>query len=361
LSGGVEKSPSRSVLRISLRLLLALALGSLGGWTLWELHSPLPWLLGSMIVCAVASIGGLPVEMPRGARPPMAALVGTMLGASFTIETFANIGEWILPLAALLVFLLVGAAVGYTVLRRVGGYDRPTAFFAGMPGGLLEMTVLGGENGGDERMIALSHGARIFFVVLFLPFLLELALGQDLPRSSGAPISIGDMDLNHGLWFAGTYLAGLTVAHFVAIPARYMFAPLIISAGVHLSGLSDFVLPSVFLAAAQVIIGAVIGCRFVGLARGTLAKAMGLSILTTAALLAITFAFAGAVSLATGLSFANLVLAYSPGGLAEMSLIALALSGQVAFVVVHHMVRVALVVIISPWLFKAIAKRPSGI
>ena len=349
--------PASTALRDLARFLAAICLGSLGGWAFWTLHSPLPWLLGSMVVCAAASIVGLPVSSPRSARPPMQVLVGTMLGSSFTLKTFANVTEWIVPLAVLVVFLFFGSALGYFMLRRIGGFDRPTAFFAGVPGGLMEMTILGGEKGGDERVIALAHAARIFFVVLFLPFLLQLAIGQPLPRSVGVPVPLSAMNVPDSAWFGGIYALGFLFAHLVKMPGRYMFAPLILSAAAHLSGVTDFVLPSAFLAGAQVIIGTVIGCRFVGLAKRTVAHAMGLSVLTTAMLLAVTFFFAGAVSYVTGLPFASLVLAYSPGGLPEMSLIALALSGNVAFVVVHHMVRVALVVTISPWVFKAMSKR----
>lgn len=349
--------PSSSLLRGTLKLLLAISLGTLGGWAFWALHSPLPWLLGSMVICAASSIAGLPVATPMAARPPMTALVGTMLGTSFTIQTFANAGAWIAPLAALTVLLLLGATAGYLIMRHVGGFDPPTSFFAGVPGGLMEMTILGGENGGDERVIALAHGARIFFVVLFLPFLLELAMGQKLPRSTGAPVPLDAIGATEWAWFAGTYLAGVLVGYLVKMPGRYMFAPLFVSAAVHLTGISDFVLPSIFLATAQVIIGAVIGCRFVGLARKTVATAMGLSILTTGVLLVITFTLAGIVALGTGLPFASIVLAYSPGGLPEMSLIALALSGNVAFVVVHHLARVALVVSLAPLIFKLLAAR----
>jgi uncharacterized protein len=40
-----------------------------------------------------------------------------------------------------------------------------------------------------------------------------------------------------------------------------------------------------------------------------------------------------------------LLLAYSPGGLAEMSLIALSLGIEVAFVAAHHVIRVLIVMI----------------
>ena len=49
-----------------------------------------------------------------------------------------------------------------------------------------------------------------------------------------------------------------------------------------------------------------------------------------------------------GLPIAALVLAFAPGGLAEMSLIALALGVDPAFVSSHHVVRIFLVVVLAP-------------
>lgn len=57
-------------------------------------------------------------------------------------------------------------------LRR--WFEFLTAFFAAMPGGLIEMVTLGVERGGDEKAIALIHASRIFLVVLTLPFLIQL-------------------------------------------------------------------------------------------------------------------------------------------------------------------------------------------
>ena len=45
-------------------------------------------------------------------------------------------------------------------------------------------------------------------------------------------------------------------------------------------------------------------------------------------------------------------MAYAPGGLAEMSLIALVLSIETAFVATHHMLRIMLIVVLAPIAFK---------
>jgi len=52
------------------------------------------------------------------------------------------------------------------------------------------------------------------------------------------------------------------------------------------------------------------------------------------------------------------VLAYAPGGLAEMSLIALALHADVAFVSSHHVVRILLIVTLAPLTFRLLRPAP---
>jgi uncharacterized membrane protein AbrB (regulator of aidB expression) len=67
----------------------------------------------------------------------------------------------------------------------------------------------------------------------------------------------------------------------------------------------------------------------------------------------VTLLLAGVLHAVTGLPTDALVLAYAPGGLAEMSLIALALSMDAAFVATHHIVRIFLIVVLAPLAFRA--------
>jgi uncharacterized membrane protein AbrB (regulator of aidB expression) len=62
------------------------------------------------------------------------------------------------------------------------------------------------------------------------------------------------------------------------------------------------------------------------------------SIRSAVALLSATFAFAIGLAQWTGLSAIPLLLAFSPGGLVEMSLIAI--GADAAFVATHHVVRI---------------------
>jgi uncharacterized membrane protein AbrB (regulator of aidB expression) len=62
----------------------------------------------------------------------------------------------------------------------------------------------------------------------------------------------------------------------------------------------------------------------------------------------------------TGLPTIGIFLAFAPGGVAEMSLIALALSLDAALVATHHIVRIFLIVVFTPMLFRVLPARVVG-
>src|SRR3546814_8997553 len=56
----------------------------------------------------------------------------------------------------------------------------------------------------------------------------------------------------------------------------------------------------------------------------------------------------------------GIFLAFAPGGVAEMSLIALALSIDAALVATHHIVRIFLIVVLTPLLFRVLPAQVVG-
>jgi membrane AbrB-like protein len=103
-------------------------------------------------------------------------------------------------------------------------------------------------------------------------------------------------------------------------------------------------LPTVVTAFAQVVLGASIGSRFAMAAPRVVLKILGLSLGSIAILLTITLVFALSISHWSGVPLEAVILAYSPGGIAEMSLVAVALHVEVPFVVLHHIARVLIVI-----------------
>lgn len=339
------------------RFLVAIVFGAGGGAFFFWLHLPLPWMLGSMLACGLSAIAGLPIGMPMIARLPMTAVIGTVLGSSFTIEVFRQVGAWPIPLLGVILYVFSSGLLGYLYFRHVGKMDHPTAFFAGMPGGVIEMVTLGAERGGDERMISLIHGARIFFVVMSTPFLVEWLSDEPIARGAASWVPLSIVTSTSLGWFAVSMVLGVFAGTILRMPARYLLGPMLVSACLHVLGVTDFKLPSIVIAIAQIIIGSSIGCRFAGVAPLLLARVFALSVGATTVLLALSLSFSLAIAHLTGFDTEALVIAYSPGGLPEMSLIALSLNVSVVFVVVHHLTRVLLVVAGSAALFQLFTPR----
>lgn len=336
--------PRPAHLTVGLRFLMALVAGTAGGYLFFTLHLPLPWMLGAMLACGLCAIARLPVVLPVQARMPMTAVIGTMLGTTFTAETFGQILSWPIALAGVVLYVIVSGTVGYCYFRWVGRLDHPTAFFSGMPGGVIEMVTLGTERGGDERMISLIQGARIFLVVMCMPFVMAFLVDGPVARGTANWVPLSIVTPVSAAWFVASLALGVVIGHLFRLPARYLLGPMLVSAAVHAAGLTDFKLPSLVIAIAQIVIGASIGCRFAGVSPRLILRVFAVSIGATTLLLALSISFSLAVAHLSGISVASLALAYSPGGLPEMSLVALSLDIGVAFVVVHHLVRVLLVV-----------------
>lgn len=336
---GIKRGPGAAS-----KLMLALLTGTIGGSLFYLLDLPLAWMLGAMTACAAAAILKAPVAMPKFARPPMSAIIGSMLGSAFTPDILGRLQHWIVPLLGLIAYLIVSGTLCSLYFRYIVRLDRTTAFFSGMPGGLVDMTLMGGEKGGDEKVIALVHAARIFLVVLCLPVVIELVTGIQLSSQSGTYRPWSALHLDELSWLAGALFGGVALGHVLRLPAKFLIGPMLVSAIVHAGGFSDFVLPSAVVAAAQIVLGSTLGCRFAGTSLRLMLRIVIMSLGSTAILLLLTTLFSIGLARVTDVSVEGLLLSYSPGGLAEMSLVAFALGLEVPLVVAHHMARVFLVV-----------------
>jgi membrane AbrB-like protein len=308
-----------------LRLAGTIALGGLGGALAAWAGLPLAWMIGAMLATTAGAMAGLPLAVPPVLRSLFVVVLGVMLGSSFTPAILDRLGEWAVSLSALVVYVALSGAAGLLFFRRFAGYDRVTAYFAAMPGGFSEMVFVGSAMGGDVRIISITHAARVLLIVLILPFAFQWFLDYDPAARSSFGAALGE----------------LTVG------------PMILSAGVHLAGWTSAPPPDLLVAAAQVVVGAGIGCRFAGVGLGFLLRIVAAAAGVTLVMVVVTLLLAGVLHAVTGLPTDALVLAYAPGGLAEMSLIALALSMDAAFVATHHIVRIFLIVVLAPLAFRA--------
>ena len=334
------------------RFFLTVGLGCIGGYLASLLNLPLAWMIGAMLANTVAALLGAPLYVFSWLRSVMVCVLGVMLGSSFTPEILNVIGDWVVSLLLLGVYIAVAGGACFLYFRAVCGFDKPTAYFSGMPGGLAEMVIVGEIYGGDSRIISLVHGLRVLLVVLIVPFGFQLFLPFNIADRPAPGMPLLALPLQDLAILTAVGVAGYFGSRALKMPAARLVGPMLLSMAVHLAGFTEASPPTEVIYGAQVVIGSAIGARFantaIALIGRTIVQAMG----STLILVAFTLIFAAAIHYALGLNFDAVVLGYAPGGLVEMSLIALALSVDTAFVATHHIVRIAFVVIGAPMVFR---------
>jgi membrane AbrB-like protein len=336
--------------------LLGLGFGTVGGALFAWLKLPLPWMLGAMTAGLLGALFGLPLKGPAPLAAPMRAVLGVLLGASFTPELVARAGELAASLGFVLPYVVLSAALAIPYLRLVAGFDFKTAYFAAMPGGLNDMITLAHEAGADERRVALTHGARILLIVFAVPFLIEWVGGLDIDRSAAAAVGLNDLPWREVVLLVACGVVGWFGAARLRLPGPTIIGPMLVSATVHLLGWSTAKPPDLLVALAQLILGTLIGSRFAGVRPAEVLRILGFGVGLAVVLLAVTFLFTSFLPGLIDQEPMGVFLAFAPGGLAETTLIALALGIETAYVAVHHVLRIVLVIALAPWVFRLVAR-----
>ena len=336
-----------------------LAIGAAGGVLFNLLNMPLSWMLGAMCLTTAASLGGIRVQVPASLRTVMIAVLGVMLGSVFSPEVFENLARWAHGLIAVLIYLLIVAGLGVVFFMRVAGFDRVTAYFSAMPGGLSEMVLVGDALGGDGRTISLIHTVRILFLVVVIPVYFRFVQGLEVPATAQTG-SIAGLDAVGAAVLIACGIVGYLVARRLRVPAAGLVGPMVLSAAIHLGGLTTSHPPAEIIAIAQVGVGAAVGCRFAGVSIRHVAHILRLGAGSAGLMLVLTAALALGAEALVGADFFVMVLALAPGGLAEMSLIALALGADTVFVSTMHIVRIALIITCAPFAYRLLPGRTAA-
>ena len=342
-----------SMMRRVPAVLLTLILGTMGGLVAHSLHLPLGLLLGSIFAVGLAAmvnlrIGGVGVGFLQPLRNLFVPVIGVAIGGAFTPDVLRQMPGWWISLLALLIYIPVAHATGYFIYRR-GGLPKAEAFFGAVPGGLIEAVVLGEEAGADARTLILLQFLRLILTIIAVPVIFLGLTGHAVGSAAGAQIAGTGvpLGLRDATILAAAALVGYGAGRALRFPAAIMTGPVLASAIVHLMGWTATVPPSWAVGAAQVVLGSALGARFVGMERGALTRAVWLACQSVGVALILAFGFAFAVAEVAGQPITAGFLAFAPGGLAEMSLIALSLKVGVVYVAVHHVVRIVVSVTVA--------------
>ena len=307
---------------------------------------PLPWLLGPICACLVAALFRVPLGSIRALNHSMRTILGVAVGATLTPAVIATFPSMWPTLALVPVMTIAIGVLGVPYFQRIWGYDFATAYYSAMPGGLQDMLLFGEEAGGNPRAMSLIHATRVLVIVVALPFLLSGIWEADLTNPPGVPLDT--LPLGELAIMVACAIIGWQAAARVGLPGASVLGPLIAAAIVAIAGFLENRPPAEAIWAAQFFIGITIGSKYAGITveevRRDLAAGFGFCVI----LIILTIIFVEVIY-TTGLAPGQeALLAFAPGGQAELTVLALIVGADVAFVVAHHVLRIFFVILGAP-------------
>jgi membrane AbrB-like protein len=346
--------PDRLVLR---RVAETLAIAAFGGAVLGLPGLPAGWLSGAIVAVAIAALAGRPVTIPEGLAQVTFVITGISLGGAVSPESVANMGTWPLSMLALAIAMVGLTASVAFYLRKVHGWDTTSAVLGASPGGLATVLVLANEYGADVRSVAIVQTVRIVVLAVILPGTLTLLGLAGSPSVARAHASFLDQPGQlAALIVICTAIA--VAAQWVRFPGGLIFGAMTSSAILHGSGLITVGLPPWLAIISFVVLGALTGTRFANTDAQLLKRLAGAAIGACIVGMFVALAFAVATATLLSLNTGDVIIAYAPGALEAMMILALALHFDPAFVGAHHLFRFMLVLVSIPIVIPWIARKP---
>ena len=335
-------------------LLLTLTVGAIGGGVFAFAGLPAAWLSGAMIAVAAAVLLGMPSFVPNRLRDALFVLLGVAMGSGVTPDVVERIGDWPMSMLGLCVVVCSVMVATYWFLRSVAGWSRETCYFASIPGALSFVIALASDRQADIARVAASQTIRLFFLVAILPGIIVGATPPDQLPVLAAPAlaPVPQFLIALALCIAGSFLA-----ERLRFPGGWLTGAFFVSAALNGSGLINTHVPEPLMIPCFVALGAMIGTRFADTTPAMLLRLLAASVGAFLVGFAVSGLGALAAAWALGLPFGQVLLAYAPGGLEVMMLIAFLLDLDPAYVAAHQLGRYIALVLVLPLVTLAVLGR----
>ncbi len=295
-------------------------------------------------------------KVSRWVRLVFMSIIGVMIGSRFTADLLTLLPQFWISALALIPFILLAHGGCYAIMRGLGGYRKLDAYFAALPGGIIDSAALAEEAGADLRIVTAQHFIRIILVVASVPLLFLFVHGGAVGSLAGETMASADYDFSDIVLILVLALVGLFLGKLTRLPASHMLGPLFLALSLSTAGLIDIALPPWLGHTAQFVVGSALGSQFSGVSRQLLIRGFGMGLLSGSYMLFLAATFAYILVPFVPAEFGAMFISFAAGGLAEMSLIALSLNFNPVVVALHHLVRILLTVSFGSFLSRRLFK-----
>lgn len=317
-----------------MKTLLCLLIATGVGTALQYAGLPHGLLLGSILATALIASNlrfspALPFSLVY-----VQIVLGIATGLMFTSWNSQTAAAMLPSLGFMLLGLMVQSAVAGLWLLRVSGWNPKDSLLAVYPGALAAVFDLLESERASSKVIVV-HLVRLLSITVLVSFCIP---GQTDVAAESSPLLMSTALTLLSLIALCLLLGRLLLR--VGVPAPFMLTAIVVT-GVYLKlgYLQAFHLPSWSVDTAVVLLGVLIGSKFKDISLAELVRHGRAGLMAVGLMLLIAAAFAAVAARVLGSDPLSLWLAYMPGAIETIALVAFSGGLNVVFILTHHLVR----------------------
>src|SRR5262249_36307672 len=174
-----------------------------------------------MLPVAVAAMAGRSLSVPPILTQSVLVVLGISLGSVVSRQLIQHVSAYPVTIGLLAVATFCSTFGSSLYLQRVHGWDRTSAFLAGSPGALSQISILAVERGADLPAIFVVQTMRVIILTAALPLL--LALTGVAPTSSSSLLTLTPASPAGLVLLVVAALAAALLLRLLKFPASWMF------------------------------------------------------------------------------------------------------------------------------------------
>ncbi len=332
---------------------LTMATAFAGGLAFLMLGVPGGAMSGSVLSVAFLSYFGWATPIGNILRITAMAITGMSIGSAIDPGTLKNMATYPVSISIMALCVICVTASSMAVSALISRWAPPTALLAAVPGSMAYILSVSLSLGAEPPRVAIVQMIRVIFLVVLLPIIIVLESDTHLSPVAGL---VNDPPL----MLLGTAVCSVTLGLFflrLRMGGGMIFGAMIASAIIHGTGFATGRVPFEMMMVGQIMIGAWAGSRFADFDWALFGRTLVASTLANGAGILVTLIFATAASTWLGMPFGATLIAYAPGGLEAMIVLALGLGIDPLFVSAHHFSRYFMINLSLPFIIQWLMKR----
>ncbi len=315
---------------------------------------PLAWMLGPMIITSIAALAGLKVVMPKIALSSILIILGLHIGNYIDQNLFNQMINWIWTSAIMLIYIIICILIVSKYLQKYAGYGEKASIFSSAPGALGPLMILAENEKTDLSQVATSHLIRLIIIITVIPFIIVNNTGSEALLLDSFDY-MGQNHLNLILLIIAS-LFFIFVFDKIRVPAALLSGTLFASGLLQITDIASYKLPDASINFCLLILGASVGCRFAEKTVKEIANNSLHSIVATTILVLLGLLAAYVATFFVDTNILTLILSFSPGGIYEVAVIAIAFDLDPDFVAFHHIIRLLFILFTVPIFLRILEK-----